>query len=509
MLSKRCERTLLMGLTALISLTLVAMGPFVTCSYATAVESQETVDIIYDTENPEGCEIDDSQVGELSDEDELMDPEEESDEENEEIDGEFDENGEEIIKGKHGSKRSDKEDGGTKDSTNSEDIILEAAAVADDETEDEDIVIDDQYINEDTDEEASDEIQETEPGISEDEDVEDTEEEDVAEEDEDTDEEADEEESDEEEVETEANTDLNGGFPASYQPLIDELQAAHPNWTFVPVETGFSWGAALDGEDNGGTSVVDPEEDESLRSDSDEKHDGRWYQANRKALAYYMDPRNFLNEDGIYQFLQQSYDADSQNVDTVASVIEGSFMDGKSPGDDFETFQACIENAGEETGVNANVLAAMIIQEQGWEGSPLVSGEKEGYEGFYNFFNIGAWTTDDQSSIERGLWYAQGEGESNTSYERPWDEPFKAIVGGAQFYYENYISNNQATYYTKKFNVLNGEDAIGENQYMTNISGAYEEGRLVSKAYENSGMAATFEIPVYQDMPVDACELPE
>lgn len=299
------------------------------------------------------------------------------------------------------------------------------------------------------------------------------------------------------------------GFPSTYQPLLEELKAAHPNWTFEPVHTGISWKTALDAEDDGGTSLISPEAP-SAQKNGNKTYDGHLKRASRGTVAYYLDPRNFLNEDEVFQFLNQAYDEDSQNVDTVASIIGGSFMDGSSPDGGYDNYQACIDDAGEQAGVNANVLAAMIIQEQGWEGSSLVSGNKDGHEGYYNFFNVGAWTTDGMSASERGLWYAAGEGSGETSYGRPWDSPYEAILGGAAFYYENYICNGQNTCYTKKFNVGNGADAVGEHQYMTNVDAANGEGKLIRKAYENNpDVAATFQIPVFDEMPLETCQLPQ
>lgn len=312
----------------------------------------------------------------------------------------------------------------------------------------------------------------------------------------------------ESEDEDESDSELSEQFPESYVPYLESVQEEHPSWQFVPAETGISWEAAVDSQDEGSNALLWPEAPKKQRENSDKTYDGDWYLASRDTIEYYMDPRNFLNDEDIFQFLNQSYDESSQNVDTVSSVIEGSFMEDEDPKGDYDSYEACIEAAGREAGVNPNILASMIIMEQGWDGSSLSSGNKKGYKGYYNFFNIGAWTTDDMSASERGLWYAKGEGEGNTSYERPWDSPYKAILGGAQFYYENYVSSGQNTYYTKKYNVMNGEGELGEHQYMTNVAGALGEGQLVRKAYEGTDLPVVFEIPVYENMPEETCKLP-
>ena len=222
-----------------------------------------------------------------------------------------------------------------------------------------------------------------------------------------------------------------------------------------------------------------------------------------------MDPRNFLDESGIYQFMTHTYDSKSQNSNTVAAVIKGSFMQSKNPGGGYSSYSTLISEAGKAAKVNPNVLAAMIIQEQGWNGSSLVSGTYKGYTGYYNFFNIGAYTTSTMNAVQRGLWYAKGSGSGATSYSRPWNTPYKSIKGGAQFYYEEYVSNNQDSYYSKKFNVYNGKGSVGTHQYMTFVAAAASEGSIVKKAYaSNSNYPVVFEIPVYNSMPATNCVLP-
>ena len=184
-------------------------------------------------------------------------------------------------------------------------------------------------------------------------------------------------------------------------------------------------------------------------------------------------------------------------------------MEGKNPGGGYSSYQSLINAAGKATGVNPNVLAAMIIQEQGWNGSSLCSGTYSGYRGYYNFFNIGAYATGSMNAIQRGLWYAKGSGVGATSYYRPWNTRYKSIKGGAKFYAEDYVNNRQDSYYTKKFNVKNGLAKVGLHQYMTNVAGAASEGGIVKRAYSSSSSyPVVFEIPVFNNMPSSACTLP-
>ena len=301
------------------------------------------------------------------------------------------------------------------------------------------------------------------------------------------------------------------GFPDSYKPALRLLKEEHPKWVFKAYDVGCTWATAINKENaKPGLNVIDTSLPKSWRSkDSDcynaetgvwSRYDGRWYSAHTKVIKYYMDPRNFLNDNGIYQFITHKYDGDTQNLATVKSVVKGTFMETRKPGG-WKTFAALINAAGKNSGVNPNVLAAMIIQEQGSKGtSGLISGTYSGYEGYYNFLNIGAYTTSTMTAVQRGLWYAQQQG---------WDTEYKAIKGGADTYHDNYVERNQYTFYTKKFNVMNGSDKIGSHQYMTNVQGAYGEAVQLKKAFPaDYNGALTFIIPVYDSMPLSPCDLP-
>ena len=308
------------------------------------------------------------------------------------------------------------------------------------------------------------------------------------------------------------------GFPESYKESLRVLHATHPKWTFKAYKVGTTWTNALNAETkNLGTNLVASSLPTSYRSTASgsynsktktwTKFDGSWYAANSKVVAYYMDPRNFLNESGIYQFMNHKYDSASQNATTVAAVVKGTFMETRATGNStYKTFASLINAAGKSAGVNPNVIAAMIVQEQGTNGtSGLISGTYSGYKGYYNFFNIGAYTTSTMNAIQRGLWYAKQSG----SYGRPWNSIYASIKGGALFYGTNYVQNNQDTYYYKKFNVKNGVSSIGSHQYMTNVSAAASEGAFLKKAFQsNTSYAAVVEIPVYNSMPSAVCKLP-
>ncbi|MGI6722169.1 MAG: N-acetylglucosaminidase [Anaerovoracaceae bacterium] len=325
------------------------------------------------------------------------------------------------------------------------------------------------------------------------------------------------------EVDFEAYMDVQG-FPDSYKPYLRELHKAHPLWKFVAQKTGLDWTSVYEKELRIGGNLVEPTAPDYWKSKDKKVYnkkkkeykvfDGRWNQASDELIAYYLDPRNFLNEDSIYEFASHYYEPDSQTQETVRSITGSSSGCFLNKGKQIDY----IMEAAARSNVNPNVLTSMILQEQSWSGSVLVSGKESGYEGVYNYFNVGAYTSGSMSSIDRGLWYANA-GDGEKTYGRPWKDKKKtkdvnegqekSIVGGAEFYADQYVANNQYTYYTKKFNVMNGLKNVASHEYMTNLNGADAEGRILAKAYSGeTEYANTFYIPVFENMPYDACPMP-
>ena len=169
-----------------------------------------------------------------------------------------------------------------------------------------------------------------------------------------------------------------------------------------------------------------------------------------------------------------------------------------------------IYDAGKKVGVNPYVLAAMIIQEQGTKGlSDSISGKAPGFEGYFNFYNIGAVAGGGNTAVKNGLIYAKGGANgTGTSYGRPWNSRAKAITGGAQFYANGYVTAGQNTLYLKRFNVQ-GDNPF-THQYMTSVWGAASEGLSLAGGYSEELRQAplVFSIPVYDDMPSSPCAQP-
>ena len=407
------------------------------------------------------------------------------------------------------------------------------------------------------------------------------------------------------------------------------LHTEHPTWVFQAQKTGLNWSDVMAAEGAVGANLVSKSSISSWKSTEYGAYDwntgtwtgfdgSSWVAASKDIVAYYMDPRNFLNDTYVFQFLHHAYDSNAQTREGLTSLITGTFLEktpesttaatqsvqetigsGSSPvvnnsgstgtsgslqqGESYgpgmstgtsggtssgsssgstgsqgvslegpgstvsstisqrkvittalpeveygpgmdassitddntgasntspvptgQTYVDIIMKAAAQTGVNPYVLGAMILQEQGTGKSGSISGKTAGYEGYYNFFNVGAFASGSMSAITRGLWYASQSG----SYGRPWNSIEKSIIGGATYYSENFLKNGQDTFYLKKFNVQGSN--LYKHQYMTNVEGAAGEGAKLARAYTDAmkKQALVFKIPVFNNMPETACAKP-
>lgn len=419
------------------------------------------------------------------------------------------------------------------------------------------------------------------------------------------------------------------GFPESYKEGLRQLHAQYPNWVFKSLNTGLDWETVIENESQPPRNLVNTGSISSWKSVEDGAYnwdtstwtgfDGsNWVAASKDIVRYYMDPRNFLDETYIFQFLSQEYNGSTQTREGLEAMVKDTFLSGSTssvgtagststgpsagstgsqsgyddsnygpgvvgsgsgslssggskvsleppglsisarerylvgntvsleppgasqsgssqgpgagmsgpgagssgpgasgsssqqpgssaPSSGTVSYIDIIMNAGAQSGVSPYVLAAMIIQEQGTAGtSPLISGTYSGYEGYYNFFNVEAYQSGSMSAIQRGLWYASQSG----SYGRPWNTVEKSIVGGAKNYGDNYVKAGQNTFYLKKFNVQGSN--LYKHQYMSNVQAAASEGAKLSQAYTAAmkQSALEFIIPVYNNMPGQACAAP-
>lgn len=307
------------------------------------------------------------------------------------------------------------------------------------------------------------------------------------------------------------------GVPEIYKNYVKKLTEAHPEWSFVFYDTGLEWSSLFSKDAQGyiGRSLIENVFPVSYRSTEPGAYNwktdnyiaqdaGRWYQANDETIAYYMDPRNFMNDENIFMFESLEYNEDAHTVSGVEAILKGSFMAGKSivdtDGQTVSYAQAYID-AANQSGVSPYHLAARTVQEVGTSGT---SGSVNGSSGVYNYYNIGANSGSDP--VANGLKYAATTDEK---YMLPWNTPYKAIVGGAKWIGTGYIDKGQDTLYYQKFNVVN---QVWTHQYMTNIMAPYQESEDIYNSYKELDILDVpyvFVIPYYRNMPDKACELPK
>ncbi|MBR3833931.1 MAG: cadherin-like beta sandwich domain-containing protein [Lachnospiraceae bacterium] len=313
----------------------------------------------------------------------------------------------------------------------------------------------------------------------------------------------------------------NEGFPESYKVKLRELHAKYPSWEFKAVHTGLDWNQVVAGEVNSSSSVKNLVQGTgslpryswrsitvgyNYKTDTWTPYDGyNWYAASDELIAYYLDPRTYMYENYIFVFESLSYVEGMQTEAGVEAILSGTFMSNTIPAGETLTYAQLIVEAGKNSGVSPYHIASRIKQEMGASGNVCAFGTSEQYPNIYNFYNIGAY--DGTDAATKGLAWAATEGGS---YGRPWNTPYKSILGGAQFLGTSYINVKQNTLYTQKFNVTN-TSCLFSHQYMTNVQAPSTEALHVYEAYINNNLlnsSLVFEIPVYTNMPETATNKP-
>ena len=294
------------------------------------------------------------------------------------------------------------------------------------------------------------------------------------------------------------NTSDIASFPGSYQSALRDLKNAHPNWTFVPMKTGLDFNTSVSKE-MGDKSLI-----QKTTSNTNKGWVGNacpsesgWYYATRPAVEYYMDPRNFLTENYVFQFEQLTFNASYHTQSAVQTFLNTTFMKGVLPDDSAKrTYAQAFFEIGKNRKLSPIHLASRVYQEQGQGTSGLISGTYPGYENYYNFFNVGVNGSSTTEKIVKGLTYAKSKG---------WNTRYKSLEGGAATIGNNYILKYQDTLYLEKFNVdRNSPYGLYNHQYMQNIQAPASESSTTKKMYANAGSlgsAFVFKIPVYNNMP--------
>lgn len=301
------------------------------------------------------------------------------------------------------------------------------------------------------------------------------------------------------------------GFPDTYIPYLLDIHVKRPNWKFkvMNVDLDFNYVVKQEHTSSG----------RSLIEDTNRSIDGykslatwsysfltdifstnfigggtNWYAASEKTIAYYIDPRNFLLENKIFMFESQSYNEAYHTKEGIEKMLKGTFMENAlADKDNNKTYVDAFLDAAVKHKISPYVLISRVIQEVGSKGSTIVNGKVKGYEGYYNFYNIGAYGEDGKSTIENGLIKAKKEG---------WNTQYKAIVGGAKFMSDSYLEEGQDTLYLNKWDLIG--PTYFNHQYMQNIEAPSHESVKTYKGYQNIGLLDNefiFSIPVFKNMP--------
>ncbi len=322
-------------------------------------------------------------------------------------------------------------------------------------------------------------------------------------------------------------------FPESYKEGLSALYAAHPTWVFKAYHTGLNWEDAVNNESKVGLNLISNNKANGWKSYEDKAYtyatdkfvvyDGStWVTASKEAVAYYMDPRNFMTERGIFQFLTLEYQSAYENVAGVENILANTplyntaytYLDKTTNAEVTKLYSETLMEAAAKTGVSPYHLATRVKQEVVTNSTTLsgsASGKFAGYEGYYNFYNIGAThSTEAGGAIANGLNFAMGNKSSESAkitYSLPWNNQYDALVGGAAYIGSQYINRGQNTIYLQKFNVT--PTSTYSHQYMANVEAANSEAIKLYNGYSSVlNTSLVFYIPVYNNMPEEKATVP-
>lgn len=322
-------------------------------------------------------------------------------------------------------------------------------------------------------------------------------------------------------------------FPESYKEGLRALHAAHPTWVFKAYHTGLLWEDVVANESKVGLNLISNNKANGWKSYEEKAYkyptdkfvvyDGStWVTASKEAVAYYMDPRNFMTERGIFQFLTLEYQSSYETVAGVENILANTplyyssynYFDEMQMMDVTKTYSETFMEAAARSGVSPYHLATRVKQEVVTNSTSLsgsATGTFAGYEGYYNFYNIGAsHSTEAGGAIANGLNFAMGNKSSEAAkfdYWLPWDNQYDAIVGGASYIGSQYINRGQNTIYFQKFNVT--PNSTYTHQYMANVEAANSEAIKLYNGYSSvMDSSLVFYIPVYENMPEEKAAVP-
>lgn len=313
---------------------------------------------------------------------------------------------------------------------------------------------------------------------------------------------------------------LSKGFPQDYWEGLCNLKAIHPNWTFNAVSTGLDFSVAVSRESSCGTNTLQTEDPEFYDTSCNGKLDTGYRHASQKAVAYYLNPLNFLDEKNIFMF-ESNYVNTAISDAAYTSIVSSRLSSYISL---LPSLGTAINNACKTNNVNQVMIASRIIQELGSTGKATsdkykgqllscISGayttrwgtrmpDGRSMDYYYNFFNVGVSDGTNGDAAYRAVYYAANNGWGGTG-DQPTDLTL-AIGGGATFLKTKYMDQGQYTIYAQKFNVHpKSTSSLYVNQYMSNLKAPSSEASIAYNAYKNANVLNSdfvFFIPIYSNL---------
>lgn len=339
------------------------------------------------------------------------------------------------------------------------------------------------------------------------------------------------------------------------EPYVEALKEQHPNWTFEYYDTGLEWATVLENEmllkrnlvpDSPHTMMVKGVDSTWYQTPTSwkstvidgafnweknqwvELSGGGWIQASEEAVSYIMDPRNWITEQNIFSFEQLSYNSEVHTKAVLKKMMDNTFMDcdyAWVSGSGGKTYADVLIEAGKKYNVSPVYLCSKLLYEKGGAGKYNSSTDKytmndtlgngvsstdgvnyhaakSGETAYYNMFNIQAAGSTVTAVINNGGAEAKNAG---------WTSQYLAIMGGVELIAKKYIAYGQTTLYFQKFAVSVPESYRYWKQYQQAITAAVNEGWNNMDAYRSMDSLESpfsFIIPVYYDMPAEACAKP-
>ncbi len=131
------------------------------------------------------------------------------------------------------------------------------------------------------------------------------------------------------------------GFPESYKAGLRQLHAEYPNWVFKAQHTNLDWETVITNESVVGRNLVYSSSISSWKSTAEGAYDwntstwpgldsSSYVAASDGIIRYYMDPRNFLDDKYVFQFLVHTYNSSLQTADGLRAMVQNTFLGGNS-----------------------------------------------------------------------------------------------------------------------------------------------------------------------------------